>query len=192
MRFFRPNPDSVSESRPFGRETESVRAFLDAFSASPGETAPRLIAAAAGSGWDAAERDDLITRTLRDARTNGRLSEAAAVMRATEVAADRSALNAIAVLVNPAAATAIEAFLKKIGQVETQRLRTLTLASYVSGGRDEYTPRDKSIEQLMAYFVVLDYLLFQAAASIGLRPYMPPGRSAALWFPFAASFDSRG
>ena len=185
MRFFRQNPDAVNDSRPFGRETESVQAFLRAVSAAPQDRAPELLAAAAG--WDTVDRDRMVTVTLREARAAGRLQDAAAVMHATEVAADKVALGAIAVLANPAAATAIESFLGKIGWEEAGRVRTMALRSYVSDAPEQPSPDEGNVAKLMAYYFVVHYLIFQAALTLALRPFMPQERFAALWSPLGVS-----
>lgn len=185
MRFFRQNPDAVNDSHPFGRETESVQAFLRAVSAAPQDRAPQLLAAAAG--WDTAERDRMVTLTLQEARTAGRLQDAAAVMHATEVASDKAALGAIAVLANPAAATAIESFLRKIGPEEAGRVRAMALKSYVSDAPEQLSPDEGNVAKLMAYYCVVDYLIFQAALTLALRPFMPQERFATLLSPLGAS-----
>ena len=184
MRFFRQNPDAVNEAHPFGRETESVLAFLRAVSAAPRERAPELLAAA--SGWDTDERDRLVTLTLREARTAGRLQDAAAVMRATEVASDKAALGTMAALASPAAAAAIETFLRKLRPEESGRVRTMALKSYVSESQRLPSP-DDDVQKLMTYFFVVDYLIFQAALALALRPFMPQERFAALWSPLGST-----
>jgi hypothetical protein len=185
VRFFRQNPDAVNASRPFGRETERVQAFLRAVSAAPRDRAPELLAAAAG--WDFAERDRMVTLTIHEARTAGRLQDAAAVGSASEVAADRTALGAISVLVNPAAATAIEVFLRKLGPAEAGRYRSEVLKNSASATPVELSPDEATMEKLMTYYIALQYVVFQAALTLALRPFMPPERFAALWSPLGAS-----
>lgn len=185
VRFFRQNPDSVNDARPFGRETESVQAFLRAVSAAPKDRAPELLGVAAG--WDTAERNRMVTLTLQEARTAGRLQDATAVMRATEVASDKAALGTIAALASPAASTAIETFLRKLGPEEAGKVRTMALKSYVSEAPALPSPDEGDVAKLLAYFFVVDYLIFQAALTLAMRPFMPQERFAALWSPLGAS-----
>ena len=182
MRFFRQNPDAVNDSRPFGRETESVQAFLRAVSAAPQDRVPELLAGAV-AGWDTAERDRMVMLTLQEARTAGRLQDVRPVMDATEVASDRAALGAIAVLASPAAATAIELFLQKIGPEEAGRVRTMALRSFVLDAPEQPSPDEGYVAKLMVYYFVVHYLIFQGALTLALRPFMPRERFAALWSP---------
>jgi hypothetical protein len=129
----------------------------------------------------------MVTLTLQEARTAGRLEDAAAVMNATEVASDKAALGAIAVLANPAAATAIESFFRKLGPAEAGKCRTMLLTNYVSDAPVQLSPDEGNVEKLMAYYCVVQYLIFQAALTLALRPFMPQERFAALWSPLGAS-----
>ena len=109
------------------------------------------------------------------------------MMNATEVASDKAALGAIAVLANPAAATAIESFFRKLGPAEAGKCRTMLLTNYVSDAPVQLSPDEGNVEKLMAYYCVVQYLIFQAALTLALRPFMPQERFAALWSPLGAS-----
>lgn len=185
MRFFRATPKLVTAEQPFGPETTTVKVLLARFNASPGLEAPRLLQAAAASGWDAARRDRLISETLREAQALGRLQDLAAIMRAVETAVDDAALGALGSLVSPAAASGTRMFLAKLGPERAQDLRRTVLKRGAWRLEATVPKEDQAIERLMAYFFVLHDVLLQAAITVALRPFMPSERFAELWSPFA-------